>query len=689
MAVPVAKSKVKTSQDIVASSKLTSEQQIAKTRDDFLKIIVASLKYQNPDKPADTNQIAQTMATIQQSEEIVKMRAGMDKLGEALLDNKLGKALPLQGRHVRLDTSTRQLQDGGGAEFVYQLKYDTSKQPAHSTISTILSVYDSNNLKVFETKGNSKKGVHSYKWDGKDATGQKLPPGSYSLRVSSYFQNFDQEGKLIKMPIDAGPFIEGEVESIDIKDGEVRLYVDGKPYSMEDIIHVDPAAKQEETLLVSDYASYIGKTVDLEDNKLSIGANGKATLNYKCDIDRPGKLLIHMIDDSGLLQGVAIVDNVAKGANKLVFTASSALTESDAEKFLAKKEEFPLLKPGNYKIKIFQQNQLDIDPAKYNEVSLKRSVKVTGLDFSREPLIVAGLEKFPVSSITTLSELGDHETALSDGAKFIGKLAKVKLSKFEVKPGQKFEKQFIIIPKPDATSRLGGALMKVYDNENRLVAEVATKTLIEAKGDNILYTENLWDLLTDADQAIILGNRALDTARMGGKSFKNIQAHYHNVVNPLRGRDVFPDFVREIVDGYTAKTLKLDEQKLAEYLGIRDFASLPEESKELVRDATAQNKPVTGFYWDLKDKTGKKVPPGTYRYEFQLEKYHKSPSGGAEILEVETIDDFAAVKIAEYRTDKGEIEYYGYAVDGDGNALGDRNQMIRFSMEEIVSIQST
>ena len=60
-----------------------SEDQIQKTKQDFLKIIAATLKYQSPDKPADPGQIAQTMASIQQTEEAIRTRRSIDELKES------------------------------------------------------------------------------------------------------------------------------------------------------------------------------------------------------------------------------------------------------------------------------------------------------------------------------------------------------------------------------------------------------------------------------------------------------------------------------------------------------------------------------------------------------------------------------------------------------------------------------
>jgi flagellar hook assembly protein FlgD len=666
---------------VVKSDQMSSEDQIQKTKTDFMKIITATLRYQNPEKPADPGQIAQTMASIQQTEETVRMRSSMEKLELTLKDSKFSRALPMQGKIVRVDTGAKKFSGTGTVDFAYQLKFDDSRKPPASTISTIISVYNSKGVKVFQTKGNNSKGSHSFKWDGRNERGELQKEDEYSIRVESFFAVEDQEGKIVKFPVEAGSFIEGRVESLDMKDGKVQLFVGGGYYDLEDVIKVVSEAEKKEVAKISDYAGYIGQVAEIEDDIINISDKGFAKLNYNCEIERPAKTSIHLFEDDRLV-GVAVIDGVKKGVNKLSFKVSDAMTESEAEKFNSGSEEFNELGVGKYKYKIFQQNLLDTDPDKFSEVSRSKTITITGLDFSKEPLVVAGSEKFSISTIRKLSSPSSHEMMIESSLKYIGKTAKVDFASFEVKAGKTFEAQYVMVTAPEAGSHYGDAYMNVYDKDGKQVARVKTNTLFQAKDSQIFYKDTLWDFLRDEDINEIFDNRAMAAA---SKDFATVKKYYEEVVNPDRGRDVFPELVDDIYKEWQKGIVIIDEAKVAKYFGY-EYDKLSESDKMLVRAAMQSNKPVTGFYWDLKDSDGKSVYPGTYKYEFQIEKYHTPRTGGTPVLEIEKIDDFASIKITEYRTENGQTKYFGYLLGEDGNPISDK--LTSFSLDEIISISA-
>lgn len=666
---------------VVKSDKLSPEETIQKTKQDFLKIISATLKFQNPEKPADAGQIAQTMASIQQTEETVKMQACMQKLEESMRDSKLTRSLPLQDKKVRVHIGTKKFEGKEKVDFSYQIRFDDLKKPPSSTISTIISVYNSRGVKVFESKGNNTKGTHKFTWDGKDSFGRVQDAGEYSLKVDSNFIYKDQSGKEVKVPIESGSFIEGKVEALDFNDGKVQLLVQGNYYDLDDVIKVMSDLQKDEDIKISDYAGYIGQVAEIAENNLQVDEKGFATINYKCEIDRPGNILVQVLHD-GVLMGVGISEGVKKGENTLRIKLSDALNEEGAIAFNQGSKEFKPLMAGKYQYKILQQNLLDTNPEKYSEITTSRHVKITGLDFSKEPLVLAGSEKFHVDTIKKLQKSQDTESVLENNAKYIGKVAKVNFSNFEIKRGQSHITQYVELPKLDESTRYTDAEMIVYDSSGKQIARVKTPRIINPIDSKIYYKHNLWSFLKNEDMEKIMEDRAIESP---ATDIDSIERYYREVVNPRLGKDAFEEFIEEIVTGVFSGQFQLDDKKIAAEIGYNPD-ELTEIESMFIKQAKRTNSRVTGFYWDLKDSTGKLVPPGNYKYEIMVEKKVMAGRGGHEVLELEKVNHLESVKISEYRAEKGEVKYYGHVVDQDGSAISDR--LIDFAYEEIVGISA-
>ena len=261
---------------------LTPEEKIEQSRMNFMKIITATLKHQNPEKPADTSQITQTMASLHQAEETSRMRAAIDDLRKELSSSKMNKALPFQGKSVRYDTSVKKFDGENPVEFKYQLNFDEKQMPKNAVIISNISILDSKGIKVYQTTGKKEKGVHSLKWSGQDNNGKLNPDGEYRLKVEAFFET-NEDGNIVRMPIDSGSFIDGTVESVELIGDKVKLKVNGDYIDIDDIIKIE-SEKKEEQIKITDYAPYIGQYAEFKDDKLEIGDRGRAKISFETDL---------------------------------------------------------------------------------------------------------------------------------------------------------------------------------------------------------------------------------------------------------------------------------------------------------------------------------------------------------------------------------------------------------------------
>lgn len=143
-------------------------------QEDFLELMVAQLRNQDPMKPMENGdflgQIAQ-FGTVSGIEDLQKSFTG---LSESLVSNQALQASNLVGRSVLAPTGTAVLEQGGSVRGVVELP---NSSPAVS-----LKVYDTTGQLVRDLSlGSQASGPVSFQWDGIRDDGTFASPGSYFI----------------------------------------------------------------------------------------------------------------------------------------------------------------------------------------------------------------------------------------------------------------------------------------------------------------------------------------------------------------------------------------------------------------------------------------------------------------------------------------------------------------------------
>ena len=665
MTAPVS-SKFKDSSTPQFKQKLSSEEQLEKTRQGFFKIIGATLKAQSPDDPVKPGEMAQLHSAMEAASASLKSVGILEEIKNALSSHEMTKALPFHGKKVQYDTSTKNFDGKAPIEFQYQLKYSDNSRPSGAHVSTIVTILDSRGIRVHQARGKTDKGVHGFKWDGKDSKGKTLSEGEYRIKVESNWEQM-QDGVLQKTPIEAGAFISGYVESVEMRGDKVNLIVDGASIDIDDVIKIEREKEEDSALKVADYASYIGQDAEVDDNELTVD-KGIALINYKCDLERPGKLSVQIFDEDDKFVGVAVSSSARKGLNNIKLKVSDALSESEAEEFLKGGSSFKPLAPGKYRYKLFVQDLLTIEPERYVAVPTTRSITITGLDFEKEPFVVAGSEKFILDKIKKLSATSRSSDILKEAVQYLGKFAEISLNQLEVKNGAT-EAQFFRIPAMEANMHYGKAYLDIFDQAGRNVARVEkeAKALITIPEDYFYNLNNVFNFLTNESKPAICAEWVIDPPVNNMEEVRaRIQAEHV----------LF--FTQNVMEKVQEKELHLDYNAI-----FRNYDDLPESDQALVKNAIDANRPYTGFKWNGIGFDGKLVPNGPYRYEMRVEKYHTTPDRAEAALELELVPDRETVKIQEYTSEKGELKFIGKRIKEDGTLYGDN---IAFATDEIVRL---
>lgn len=190
--------------------------------DTFLTLLVAQLKYQDPLNPTDSTQFTGQLAQFSQVEQQINSNNYLSELlkqrdygQQTLATSYLGKVILGPGSAIA--------KSGDVTEFGYSLDKAAAKVE--------VSVYNKDGQLVYTFDGDTEAGNHIVTWDGTDATGEELPDGNYTVKVSAE----DADGKTIA----STPLAYGKVASIMNDGGRATLIMsDGRQIDIDDVLAV-------------------------------------------------------------------------------------------------------------------------------------------------------------------------------------------------------------------------------------------------------------------------------------------------------------------------------------------------------------------------------------------------------------------------------------------------------------------
>ena len=208
-----------------------AEQALGK--DDFLNLLVAQLKNQDPLSPMESAEFTAQLAQFSSLEQLTNVNGTMQQLLQQQASATSTQAVNFIGKHVEADGSITQLADGlsGGCHF----------ELAGDTAETIVYVSNAAGIPVKTIDmGGLDAGEHLAPWDGTDSTGRTLDDGLYTFEVVATDINGSQ--------VTASPFISAEATGITIWEGETYIMSGELAIPLSSVIEVsEPEVQTEET----------------------------------------------------------------------------------------------------------------------------------------------------------------------------------------------------------------------------------------------------------------------------------------------------------------------------------------------------------------------------------------------------------------------------------------------------------
>jgi flagellar basal-body rod modification protein FlgD len=157
----------------------TDANKLLGTTTQFLNILLAQLKYQDPTQPMKGTEFIDSIARLSDVEQNINVNTNLNNIADILKANnsQLGSAVSYINKKIDFNSSQVALTSGAGA-FTYTLP--TAGTPENVTVV----IKNAKGETVLTKPGSTNAGDNAFSWDGKDDSGNKLADGVYNVAVT-------------------------------------------------------------------------------------------------------------------------------------------------------------------------------------------------------------------------------------------------------------------------------------------------------------------------------------------------------------------------------------------------------------------------------------------------------------------------------------------------------------------------
>ena len=180
-------------------------------KNEFLNLLVAQLNNQNPLEPQGNGEFIAQLAQFSQVEGIEKLNSSMESLLSGYQSSQALQASSLVGRKVIVPTDKAVVDTGES--------FKASTVLPVSSNNVFVNVYDNAGALVTRVNlGEQAAGNVSFIWDGKDASGNLMPPGTYRFEAQATYGD-ETKGLYTLLP--------ANVDSVTLGGSELMLNLAG------------------------------------------------------------------------------------------------------------------------------------------------------------------------------------------------------------------------------------------------------------------------------------------------------------------------------------------------------------------------------------------------------------------------------------------------------------------------------
>jgi flagellar basal-body rod modification protein FlgD len=174
----------------------------------FLTLMLAQLKNQDPTSPVDSNTFLSQLASLSTVQGISQLNTSFGSLSSSLVSSQALQASSLLGHQALVSSTTANLTANGTVTGAVSVPQTTSQ--------AVLNISDSSGALIRQISlGAQPAGMANFSWDGKAQDGSQAPAGQYTL--SAQYAGATKGGTA------AGTYVNGTVQSVTMGAGTTGL----------------------------------------------------------------------------------------------------------------------------------------------------------------------------------------------------------------------------------------------------------------------------------------------------------------------------------------------------------------------------------------------------------------------------------------------------------------------------------
>jgi flagellar basal-body rod modification protein FlgD len=204
------------------TSTTTASAQETLGKDDFLRLLVAQLKAQDPLNPTEATEFTAQLAQFSSLEQMTNINSTLEELVAAQQAMGNASLISLIGKQVDVPGNSFEHTQGATTNLSYTLDAETA--------STQIEIYNAAGALVNTLNGPNAVGGNLIVWNGLDSQGNALGSGLYTFEVRAT----DSNGAFVN----AQTFTTGLVTDVLFEEGAAFAVVNGQKLPAEQITRV-------------------------------------------------------------------------------------------------------------------------------------------------------------------------------------------------------------------------------------------------------------------------------------------------------------------------------------------------------------------------------------------------------------------------------------------------------------------
>jgi len=208
------------------SSDFTYNPDSQLTSDDFLKLFMKQLQYQDPTAPMETKDMLAQTSQLTQLQTNQDLKDSLSKLTSQMSSSAQYSAVSMIGKMA--DTGENGFAISDAKNLRQDIDFDLYFNDDY--LNATIKIRDKNGdvVKSFDME-NGQKGLASFQWDGKDDGGNPVSDGTYYITADYSTKTHEDKTTML------GVY---PIESVKFEDGKAQLKLDNRYVSLDKIKEV-------------------------------------------------------------------------------------------------------------------------------------------------------------------------------------------------------------------------------------------------------------------------------------------------------------------------------------------------------------------------------------------------------------------------------------------------------------------